>query len=471
MGRSQKIRVSKSDGGKLIEQLRAIYLTLLAVSLITTIAITTQGDSRLVTAHDDIQRTIGLLPFLQNRLWLEDYAGQLIDARPNKATLPHRFWRFDMPAKGPFDASPSGRLPGKYRVDLEGPHWSIARKGDKTGYRRDGDYRPALGLEAPKTLGDWKNLWNVLRDRRACIPVWISDTAYAVVTRNAPQLKSEFLPIQLQPTPDFNKSEIRTNIADADYFLLLALQPIGDGQAPPYIVWEKGQDYAYLAYLYNMSTAKDPDNPVDAQGVPFPPKILIPVNCGFVDIFAQQYIANLANSKWAPGSFSQSFESLESTTKGLENVSLPDIATFLAAQIAQTKKDVEILGIKIPTELITRWGLVLVVSVQFYFWLNLRRLASKPEWLLGSEPWVGVYPDAWSQFAFRCSSTLLPALAVVLALAIGLTVEISTASVATVLAGGIEMAIALSGLALALSTWNICGKIAHSVSPRKASAE
>ena len=256
-----------------------------------------------------------------------------------------------------------------------------------------------------------------------------------------------------------------SDYGDADYFLLLGLQPIATETMWPGTVWDKGQEYAYLIHPYDLYKLSDPNDTASGdRGMRIPPNIFIPVNCDFIDVPAQQYLASRANANWGTGDFSHSFEALEGATKALDNVSLADVSAFLAAQLAQSKKDVELLGVKIPTELISRWGLVLIVCVQFYYWLNLRQLASQLEGSPQpvSEPWIGIYPDAWARIAFRSSSAILPFLAIYLVVWTGLTADGALTVGPKLFSRGIEGAIAFCGLALAVGTWKICDRIARS---------
>jgi hypothetical protein len=79
----------------------------------------------------------------------------------------------------------------------------------------------------------------------------------------------------------------------------------------------------------------------------------------------------------------------------------------------------EVIGIKFPAENTTRWGLVVIIGIQFYFWLHLRELASKlrredPGWQVA---WIGVYSSGYAKWATIFSACLLPVSA---ALALGI---------------------------------------------------
>jgi hypothetical protein len=76
----------------------------------------------------------------------------------------------------------------------------------------------------------------------------------------------------------------------------------------------------------------------------------------------------------------------------------------------------EAFGMKFPVERITLWGAVLVVSVQLYLLIYLRRLRGRlrpddPGW---DVPWVGMDDDTASLAIMFCSIVLLPIFAMIL---------------------------------------------------------
>jgi hypothetical protein len=97
--------------------------------------------------------------------------------------------------------------------------------------------------------------------------------------------------------------------------------------------------------------------------------VRIPVSCVYLDLHLQQTLSVRANKPWLPGSFEQSFPELDELTHGLDNVSLADVKKFLENQLNQSGKEVDVVGVRLPLEVITQWGLVLLVSIQMYYWL------------------------------------------------------------------------------------------------------
>jgi hypothetical protein len=71
--------------------------------------------------------------------------------------------------------------------------------------------------------------------------------------------------------------------------------------------------------------------------------------------------------------------------------------------------------VRVPAEGTTRWGMLIIISVQIYFWLHLRERAQK---LRLTEPglevaWIGVYQSMPARVMFVLSGLGLPIIAVV----------------------------------------------------------
>jgi len=99
------------------------------------------------------------------------------------------------------------------------------------------------------------------------------------------------------------------------------------------------------------------------------------------------------------GQFDGAFAELASMPKDLRYVPLADAVARIRDMQPHAEQQVEVIGLKIPTENLIQWGSLLLIGVQFYFWLHLgelrRRLSSNS---IGTEvAWIGLY-RSW--FAF-----------------------------------------------------------------------
>jgi len=139
------------------------------------------------------------------------------------------------------------------------------------------------------------------------------------------------------------------------------------------------------------------------------PVAMLPVTCDTFDLRAQSVLADKADKPWSPGSFAQTFPDLAALSDGLGALQPDQVAKVLRNLRERTGKEVEISGLKLPLEVITRWGLIVVLAIQLYFWIDLRNFLAKaatPGMI--DVPWIGLYPDRISHSVFWASAIVLP---------------------------------------------------------------
>lgn len=115
-------------------------------------------------------------------------------------------------------------------------------------------------------------------------------------------------------------------------------------------------------------------------------------------------------SDWQHGVFDKSFHDLAALSQGLEHQSLSSVVDRV--RDLQNKGDVplEFFGLKIPGAEAGKWGLVILLATQFYFWMHLHELSRKigpndPGWEVA---WIGVYYSKIAFIATLISSCVLP---------------------------------------------------------------
>jgi hypothetical protein len=155
---------------------------------------------------------------------------------------------------------------------------------------------------------------------------------------------------------------------------------------------------------------------------------------------------------WRAQPYEQAFAELASLSEGLENIPLKSLVSRIAEQEPRGERALEAVGLKVPAALLTRWGIVVLLAVQFYFWLHLQEFNSKVE--ASSRgldvAWIGVYRSKIALAAVLVSACVVPALAVGV-LTLRMPRDLPKAwSALTALA--IAVAAAVLGLALALGT-------------------
>jgi hypothetical protein len=102
--------------------------------------------------------------------------------------------------------------------------------------------------------------------------------------------------------------------------------------------------------------------------------------------------------------------------KDIQQRSFSEISSHLEVEAAKIKNEsLEIFGLKFPVETASRWGIVLILGIQLYFWVHLYELSPKlkegdPGWNVA---WIGVYQSLPATILFLCSTALLPTLTIV----------------------------------------------------------
>jgi hypothetical protein len=118
-----------------------------------------------------------------------------------------------------------------------------------------------------------------------------------------------------------------------------------------------------------------------------------------------------ANDSVTP--FVKSFPDLATAASGNENEYLQDIGTDLQSEAAKGGDAFEAFGIKIPAERVTRWGMVVLVGVQLYFFMYLKRLSMSLKcgdagW---DVPWIAMDQSVLARIVLFVSIVLVPACA------------------------------------------------------------
>jgi hypothetical protein len=114
---------------------------------------------------------------------------------------------------------------------------------------------------------------------------------------------------------------------------------------------------------------------------------------------------------WRTGPFDSAFSELLSVSDGLETLPLKILLTRIADLGPKGEQPLEALGFKIPAADITKWGLLILLAVQFYFWLHLHEFNQKAE---ASSPgrdvaWIGVYKSRVAVGTVLLSACIIPA--------------------------------------------------------------
>jgi hypothetical protein len=108
--------------------------------------------------------------------------------------------------------------------------------------------------------------------------------------------------------------------------------------------------------------------------------------------------------------FVESFPDLSRATIGRSEEDIDTLAHQIFAEASKSAEAFEALGIKFPAEQVTRWGMVILISVQLYLFMYLRRLSNKlrPDDAGWDAPWIAMDPSLMARLILFITIVLLP---------------------------------------------------------------
>jgi hypothetical protein len=117
-----------------------------------------------------------------------------------------------------------------------------------------------------------------------------------------------------------------------------------------------------------------------------------------------------------PGLFDQTFPDLFKATRTREDDDFNTVAAQVRDEASRASEAFEAFGIKFPSEQVTRWGMMLLIGVQLYFFLYLRQLSSRlkpddPGW---DVPWMAMDDSRLARGLLAASVIALPCVAALL---------------------------------------------------------
>jgi hypothetical protein len=118
---------------------------------------------------------------------------------------------------------------------------------------------------------------------------------------------------------------------------------------------------------------------------------------------------------WRNGSFSDSFPDLDQLTKDYRDLRVEQVERILEGEANRSVENIEAFGLKIPGTGLRTFGVILILTVQFYFSRHLRYMLSHHiKTLREVKPaWIGLYDDVSSRCAVGLTTSALPTFSVV----------------------------------------------------------
>jgi len=118
-----------------------------------------------------------------------------------------------------------------------------------------------------------------------------------------------------------------------------------------------------------------------------------------------------------PGPFEKTFSNLVKATRGREDLDLGLLLNKISEEAAKGPEVFEAFGLKFPAEQVSVWGGVVLMGVQLYLFLYLKKLSNKlePDAAGWDMPWIAMDQSRWAQLVVLLTFVVLPIAAAVLA--------------------------------------------------------
>lgn len=240
----------------------------------------------------------------------------------------------------------------------------------------------ALGLPKDMKLDDFKKLWDVLNQHTIDVVVPIALRYKLYLWNGNLNRWDEYSCVGLKSDTSYGNFLHFGLVTDADRWAKLAPR-VGD-EAPRYgYVSDGNATFISLDQFYN------------------------------VDFNGQGWFLN-NNPTWKPGGFAESFPELNELSAGFSNQNLETVERVLKNKPNESAETFEAFGIKIPSNVVMRFGILLVIAVQLYFLTHLIELSkrlspSDPGWEVA---WIGVYDHILAKIVYFCTIAVLPILSI-----------------------------------------------------------
>jgi hypothetical protein len=237
-------------------------------------------------------------------------------------------------------------------------------------------------VDAPKTLAEFVALWNEMNQHpQVILPTVLGDKILIMDGSHQPGVEFTLAKQSALSSPpgrmEFYLMPQGEEWHDTSHIAIFGYRFAADGVIP--IIDFKNTDLDGLSYL------------------------------------REQLDSDESRLTWRGGSFAETFGDLYEIAKGREAASFKVWRGALSAELDRSGDSFEWVGLKLPAQATTLWGVVLLIGVQFYFLIHLMELSRKMTntdagWEVA---WVGVYQGKLARLLFRSSALLLPVGAVV----------------------------------------------------------
>jgi hypothetical protein len=249
---------------------------------------------------------------------------------------------------------------------------------------------------APRSLVEFRDWWNQWKEG---VVVHVPDLNHPGSCTSAVLHQSTDLGV-LKGHDPFERLDCKIEVR--------AMYPDSKQEAVP--TWEYHSDWADRIVLLIFRVPFAPKG-ADRSRVKSGDDLFIQTNYSAKSVrISQSVLRQGLYSDWPPGDYNTSFPDLAAASQGFEQEPLSSVVQRI--RDIQNKGDVplEFFGFKIPGAEAGKWGLVLLLATQFYFWIHLHELSNRirPTDAGWNVAWIGMYSSKISVIATLVSSCALP---------------------------------------------------------------
>jgi hypothetical protein len=391
-----------------LRHLRSVHFWTVAISFALIVGSFVTGEALIERAYRDFRHILDLTKLWQEN-WLELEVEQMLQQNPCPAS------------PFPMDVEIVGKSIGPAIVRLEltdRPKCGMVLYGEVTGLWRDSPPRialdPARNWSAPRTLADFKNMWDWMERSGLTLycPSYLGSRAHLfhelLKPGQAHITDLGDVRISMPESKSVTNAEctfyggIHTTQSHIKYRLF------GDEDIP--LPWR------FNIYLARANARKDecPEANTWVAGGPDRFSLLVEIECEHRTISSLQSCINKHYSMdFHLGWFKDSFPELEAVTSNYQDVTFPNILAILEGERTRAGEKLQLLGASIPSGWIAVFGIPLLLITQCYFFSHVR--AWNQCWKGVCFPWVVLYEHSISRWLSSLSLLLPPATVLVLA--------------------------------------------------------
>jgi hypothetical protein len=384
----------KQDGNcELVLHLRAVHFALTVLSFILLVSSLLPTSNEVRTARTDI-REIAEAVNRWDSDWLEEGAMASLQRAPKHASvLPTNV---KVPGLRTETIGVSGQWgpPGPTGIPRTVEEWSYF------GRYRWREFPPRLFLN----LSRFRDFWNYLSEvREIYIPSMLFGEMYVLnVTRGARPEK--WRNVEWQETTEKESSDLSFNF----------IKFTCDG--PDLEEWrnnlgERDRNRFKCAFIGHLGPKSGSDyRAAEVYKVILPSQTLTTISFDAQLLLIEHLKNKNLFLNWRKGIFGYSFRELDRITRNYQDLTESQIELILAGESERTGESLEVGEIRFPRSALRTWGLLIIIAVQFYFFLHLRELARTmtPTGQARNACWIALYPNVLSTAVFVLSASVFP---------------------------------------------------------------